>query len=230
MTRLLAFDTAGMACSVAVTEADTLLSHRNIEMSRGHAEALIPMIMSALADAETTFGELDGLAVTIGPGSFTGLRIGLAAARGIFLAANIPAMGLTNFELVLHTMRPFISPDRDILIAIDSKRADPYIQMFSSKFEPLSPPMAAAPENIPELINAPSVVVIGNAAGQVAAALTVGGIESHTDHADISPDARNLAHLASDRWSPPDGGQQLKPLYLRAPDTTKPGRDSRHSK
>ena len=88
--RVLAIDTALEACSVAVldTEESARARSRSLPMARGHAEALMPLIATVMSEARTEFAELDRIAVTVGPGSFTGLRVGVAAARGIGLAAR----------------------------------------------------------------------------------------------------------------------------------------------
>ena len=105
--RVLAIDTALEACSVAVldTERAELRAHESLSMQRGHAEALMPMVARVLDRAQLDFSAIDRVAVTTGPGSFTGLRVGIAAARGIALAAGKPAIGLTTlaaFAAPLH--------------------------------------------------------------------------------------------------------------------------------
>src|SRR5262249_11140968 len=96
--RVLAIDTALEACSVAVldTERADVRFHESIAMQRGHAEALMPLVARVLARSSLDFSALDRIAVTTGPGSFTGLRVGIAAARGIALAAGKPAIGLST--------------------------------------------------------------------------------------------------------------------------------------
>ena len=96
--RVLAIDTALEACSAAVldTEQAAITAHESLAMVRGHAEALMPLVARVLDRAGLEFAALDRIAVTTGPGSFTGLRVGIAAARGIALAAGKPAVGLTT--------------------------------------------------------------------------------------------------------------------------------------
>ena len=97
--RILAFDTATSACSAALWEDGRVGARRFETMTRGHAEALVPMIADVMDEAGTNFPRLDLIAVTVGPGAFTGLRIGLAAARGMALAAAVPCLGgLTDDE------------------------------------------------------------------------------------------------------------------------------------
>src|SRR6478609_5780043 len=96
--RILAIDTALEACSAAVldTEAGRTIAGESIDMARGHAEALMPLIARVMSDAQIDFSELGRIAVTVGPGSFTGMRVGIAAARGLALAAGRPAVGLST--------------------------------------------------------------------------------------------------------------------------------------
>ena len=100
MTRLLALDCAAGACSVAVLDATGVLAAAHRVMDRGQAEALMPMIADVLAEAGIAARDLCAVAATGGPGSFTGVRIGLAAARGIALAAGLPTVPVTTLEAV----------------------------------------------------------------------------------------------------------------------------------
>ena len=102
---ILAIDTALEACAAAVldTDAGQLLAEESLLMKRGHAEALMPMIARVMQSADLAFTSLDRIAVTVGPGSFTGLRVGISAARGLALAAKRPAVGLTTLSA-----RPFV--------------------------------------------------------------------------------------------------------------------------
>src|SRR5947207_14443737 len=120
--RVLAIDTALEACSVAVLDtahADARV-HESLAMQRGHAEALMPLIARFLDRAQLDFAAFDRIAVTTGPGSFTGLRVGIAAARGIALAAGKPAIGLSTLAAFA---APFIAADDTlpVVVAIDAR-------------------------------------------------------------------------------------------------------------
>ena len=103
---ILAIDTALEACAVALldTEANSLRAHESQAMARGHAEALMPMIDRVMKAAELPFTALDRIAVTVGPGSFTGLRVGISAARGLGLAAEKPVVGVTTLSALRRTL------------------------------------------------------------------------------------------------------------------------------
>ena len=97
---VLAIDTACSACSAALARDGVVVAARSEAMARGHAEALMPMVQAVMAEARIAWADLELVAVTNGPGSFTGLRTGLAAARGIALAQGIPVAGVTTLEAV----------------------------------------------------------------------------------------------------------------------------------
>ena len=126
---LLAIDTAGPDCSVGVARASadglTVLASDSERIGRGHAERLMPMIESTLARANIAFSDLDRIAVTTGPGSFTGIRVGVAAARGLALALDIPSVGVGSLEALLH---PVAKSRRDgtAIAVLDAKRGEVY--------------------------------------------------------------------------------------------------------
>ena len=95
--KILAFDSATSACSAAIWRDGEIPARRFVAMERGQSEALIPMVVEVLKEAGLTYAEIDFIAVTVGPGSFTGVRIGLAAARGMALAGGLPVVGVTTF-------------------------------------------------------------------------------------------------------------------------------------
>ncbi|MBF0307713.1 MAG: tRNA (adenosine(37)-N6)-threonylcarbamoyltransferase complex dimerization subunit type 1 TsaB, partial [Alphaproteobacteria bacterium] len=96
----LGFDTSLQACSVALWRDGAVLARRSECMARGHAEALLPMIVAVMADGGAAWRDLTLIGVTVGPGTFTGIRIGLAAARGLGLAAGLPVAGVGTADAV----------------------------------------------------------------------------------------------------------------------------------
>ncbi|HLA21084.1 MAG TPA: tRNA (adenosine(37)-N6)-threonylcarbamoyltransferase complex dimerization subunit type 1 TsaB, partial [Pseudolabrys sp.] len=158
--RVLAIDTALEACSAAVldTEHASVVAHESLPMLRGHAEALIPLIARVLERARLTFSELDRVAVTTGPGSFTGLRVGISAARGIALAAGKPAVGLSTLAAFA---APLIAADDTlpVVVAIDARHDHVYLQVFgpggrtlvTPRLVPLREALRAAATGAPRL-------------------------------------------------------------------------------
>src|SRR5918999_4803727 len=167
---VLAIDTALAACSVAVLDTDMpgMRAMESLPMQRGHAEALMPMVARVMDAAKLEFAALDRIAVTTGPGSFTGLRVGIAAARGIALAAGKPTVGLS-------TLSAYAAPQiaqRDsipVVAAIDARHNHVYLQVFgagartlvSARIAPMREAVRAAPLG--------PVRVVGSAAKEIAA-------------------------------------------------------------
>ena len=118
---ILAFDTSAAHCAAALLSGGTVLAQRTEMMSRGQAERLMPLLQDVLADANKNWGDLDAIGVGVGPGNFTGIRIGVSAARGLALGLNIPAVGVTGCEA-----RSKASPASD-LVAISAPRDQLYL-------------------------------------------------------------------------------------------------------
>src|ERR1700733_3137473 len=131
--RVLAIDTALAACSAAVLDTEHnggIVASESLPMVRGHAEALLPLLQRVMQAAGLTFPDIDRIAVTTGPGSFTGLRVGIAAARGIALAADKRAVGLS--PLSAYAAPPMAADDSfPVVVAIDARHAQVYLQVFS---------------------------------------------------------------------------------------------------
>ena len=207
---LLAVDTALGACSVAVLAGEETLVHRFVEMARGHAEALAPMVQEAMAEAGVPFTALDRLAVTTGPGTFTGQRVGLAFMRGLRVALKKPLIGITTLE----AMAAAAMATRAAAIH-DAKRDEAYLLLWEKGETVLAPivlPFADAIEKIREF--GPCALT---GSGAPAAAAELG---PQFPVSDIrQPDALWVARLALRR---PASAEAPAPLYLRAPDAKLP--------
>jgi tRNA threonylcarbamoyladenosine biosynthesis protein TsaB len=221
--RILAFDTAATACSAVIWIDGTIAARRFETMERGQAEALMPMVDAVLAVAATAYVDLNLIAVTIGPGAFTGLRIGLAAARGLALATGVPCLGVTTFDAVAHGT---VDEDRSrgiLLVALDAKRSDVYAQAFDGANMPLCAPVATLPAGLSDLVPAGPVTVVGDAAAAARDALTSAGRDAVVGVSPGLPDAATVAGLAAARWRPGDAiPPPPSPLYLRPPDAVVP--------
>ncbi|HEV7370153.1 tRNA (adenosine(37)-N6)-threonylcarbamoyltransferase complex dimerization subunit type 1 TsaB [Arenibaculum sp.] len=214
--KILALDCATGACSTAVTADGTVLARRDVAMARGQSEVLVPMVLATLEEAGLGFGDLDRLAVTVGPGSFTGLRIGLATARAMALAAGRPLIGVTTFEAFAHAVPAGRRDGRTVLVAVESRRAELFVQGFAPDLAPMEAPQVAPPGQV-RLPEGP-LLVAGDGAERMAGALA-----AHPDAriaAQAAPDAAVVARIAATREP---GGGMPGPLYLRAPDVTLPG-------
>ena len=221
--RILGFDTATSACSAAVWEDGRIAARRFEPMSRGQSERLMPMVREVLSEAGADFPDLDLLAVTTGPGAFTGLRIGLAAARGMALAGDLACFGVTTLDAVAAGVSETERQKANVLVVLDSKRAEVYAQAFRSDLRPLSEAQAFMPADLAALTatgegDANRVLVAGDGAGQVIQALKDKGIEAVLSTAPGVPDAATVAAIAAERWSSDQPAEPLRPLYLRPPD------------
>jgi tRNA threonylcarbamoyladenosine biosynthesis protein TsaB len=211
--KVLAFDCSGASCSAAVLIDDRPAAQRFVPMERGHAETLLPMIETVLREAALTPAGLDLLAVTIGPGSFTGLRIGLAAARGLALARKVPAIGVPSFDAVVAEE----AGERPLFIALESKRAELFLQR-RDRSDPRLPALVA-PEEWAAILPPGACCLAGDGAARLAAAVGRDDVAVLPGHG--LPDPVALARLGAARWQAGDR-TPLAPLYLRAPDTTAP--------
>ncbi len=216
--KILALDSATSACSAALWRDGRVRARRLAMMERGQSEALMPMILDVLAEAGCGFSQLDLLAVTVGPGAFTGLRIGLAAARGMALASGIGCLGVTTLEAVAHGVPAGERAGDPLLVALDSKRADLYVQVFAPDLEPLGPPQALLPGDLGGRVPAGRILVAGDAAGPAAGALAEAGVTVTLSAAPGIADAATVAALAARRWRPGTPVEPPAPLYLRRPD------------
>lgn len=218
MSRILAIDTATVACSAALWEEGSVRARRFAEMPRGQSEALMPMVAEVMAEVGLDYADLDLFAVTVGPGAFTGLRIGLAAARGMALAAGKPCLGVTTLEVVARNA----SEKGPLLVVLDSKRADLYAQVFDESGRPRGEPRAVLPEALGEMIDGVPVTVVGDAIDRALVALEEAGCSARAADGSGVPDAAVVAALAAERWRPDQRPTPPEPLYLRPPDAVKP--------
>jgi len=214
---VLSFDTATAACSAAVIEvgADTrVLSSLYCEPGRGHAEILLDKIAEVMSTAGVSFEDIDRQIVTRGPGSFTGVRVALSAARGFRLTHNIPICSLSTMQAIAANISKVEGPHPSSAIAVimDARRHQAFGQVFDTDLKPLSAPGLIDVEGLERWLEPwkdTPLSLLGTGAGLVTA-------ENRTvTNAPALPDAacfgRVLADIAPDE-APPD------PLYLREPD------------
>ncbi len=196
--RLLAIDTAADLCAACVFDAQAGERGRCVlDLGKGHAEHLMAVIGTALAEAGSTYTDLDAIAVSVGPGSFTGVRVGVAAARGLALALNIPAIGITTLAALARGARDD-NPGRAVAASIDAGRGQSYLATFSAAGELTFGPAALAVEAADARIRDMGEETL------IAAART----------ADIAIYAR----LGAERLATGGKPDRPKPLYLRDAD------------
>ncbi len=219
---ILAIDTALDACAAAVldTEAGQLIAQESQAMKRGHAEALMPLIARVIEQSGIAFAALDRIAVTTGPGSFTGLRVGLSAARGIALAANKPVVGLTTLTAYA---APLVSQNGEhpVISAIDARHDHVYLQVVSGNGSSLIQPRLASIEEALGATRFGSPHLVGNAAKILADRWPLEAPPPFKVDPQPAPDIAWVAWLGA-AVSP--NTAPARPFYLRAPDA-KPAKD-----
>ena len=202
---LIAIDTTGPICAVALRHGDGTIVSRSEEIGRGHAEHLMPSINAVLNSENVEWNQINAIACTTGPGSFTGLRVGLATAKGLALALNCPCMGVSVFQVFAHA---FGAP---LAVALDAKRNEIWMQIFDTKeHQPFAVNTSDALDRIPIHIN--------RIAGSASAQLLAGNNRFIELDSSFSPPIDSLAEYAAgqDISGSYRGGPQ--PLYLRVPD------------
>jgi tRNA threonylcarbamoyladenosine biosynthesis protein TsaB len=229
--KILAFDTSFGATSVAVRWSEAAGERRLAEAQqgeplrqRGQAERLIPMLKEVMATTGLAFHELDRIAVTTGPGTFTGVRIGVAAARALALASGVPTVGVSSLAVMAHQAHERLGASRRqrlLAVAVDARRDSVFIQLFPHRHHPVGPPqllaLPAAAQCLLALAEGDPIIV-GSGARRVLRALTSAGGQGEASLPDLLPAARALASLACE-LAPT---QSLQPNYLRPPDVKPP--------
>lgn len=208
--RLLAIDTALEACSVGIADGDAPLILMSETIGRGHAERLMGMVEAAMREAGLAFRDLDRIAVTIGPGSFTGVRVGIAAARGLALVVGCPVVGIGTLAALAGKAR-VIAGARPVLAALDARRSEVYAQAFDADGTPRGPAIVAAPALVAESF-AGDMVLAGSGADLVRAMLAS---DTPVVHRDAAPDIGAVLRLG---LAAPSPAGPPRPFYLRPPD------------
>jgi tRNA threonylcarbamoyladenosine biosynthesis protein TsaB len=218
---ILAFDTCFNACSAALLRgSEEYIFSRFEPMAKGHAERLAPMIEEVVSEAGIPFAAISRIAVTCGPGTFTGTRIGVAAARALALALEKPLVASTSLAVMAEEIADSLSaqghsPNCEILIAMDARHDEVYCQHFKTG-QSMGEPAVLSPQKAAELISIDhEAAVSGSAAPRLAAAAARSGRQLRPIRPDLLPSARFLARLAVRL---PVMTQAVSPLYLRPAD------------
>lgn len=224
--RLLAFDTSMQACSVAVEiirhEQKSSLHQCFEPMQQGHAERLLPMIGEVLADAGLAIGDIDRIAVTLGPGSFTGVRIGIATARGLALATGADLVGDSSLRLIAlqYMATHAVAPDDLICVAVDARRGQLYCQQFEGLAARSEGPCVLTPEGLVRSLPPDKRIhLVGNGALRLREAAARPGFEAAVPQ-DVAtePTLPNAVYLLPIASVMRVSDTPLRPLYLRPPD------------
>ncbi len=214
--RILAIDTSCGAAAAAVVESGRMepLAVVSRAMLRGHAEALAPMVEEVLGSIQGGVASLDRIAVTTGPGSFTGIRVGLALARAMGLALGIPVVGVST--LAAFAAQLLSKPRQGVIAAaIDARHGSAYFQLFESSGRPLGLPRCDSLRECVRQIGDGPALLAGDAAALLAVEAHRAGLPYDLESATDTPDIVAVARmgLALDPAANP-----ARPLYVKPPD------------
>lgn len=221
---ILAIDAGGHACSAALWRSGVVLARETQAISHGQAAALMPMIERVMHRAGIAYPDLARIAVAVGPGGFTGLRVAIATARGLGLAAKVPVVGISSFQAAASIRATeILAADRGprrIFVLIDSRREEPYVAELDAELALIGAPRILLPAEAAAMIAAAAPALV---LGDGTALLDAGLVRDFPDDITIRPtavDAVDVAALAADA----DRRFDLPPLpvYLRPPDVSKP--------
>ena len=208
MTTILAIDTSTGPCSVAVWHDGRIAVYVENSKPVMQSASLMPMVEDTLAESGLCYKDLNLVAATVGPGSFTGIRVGLASAIGIAYATAIPGVGYTTLEVLAHAAGKQAGP---VLSALNAGKGEYYYQPYeiSPRWQALSEPAVGSPETVASTLGTP--------------ALTSGNVVlEKTGFTPVPVDFPRADILAGLAASDSDGLTELKPFYIRAPDAKLP--------
>jgi tRNA threonylcarbamoyladenosine biosynthesis protein TsaB len=202
---VLGLDTCLGACSVAVLRDGAIVAAQSEPMTRGHQERLAPMVRDVISGGGLAFSALDRIGVTVGPGSFTGLRVGLAFAKGLGLALGRPCVGIGTLEALASGVAGLTAA------VIDAGRGNLYVQLFESGAALTAPDilnLAAATARLIEVCGGRDLTLVGPGASLI----HIAAPEARLVSVD-APTPETVARLAATAPLTP-----ATPLYLRPPD------------
>ena len=205
--KLLAIDTSSSICAACVFETDTgtILAQESRDIGRGHAEILMELIQNTLSESQVTYQDLKRIGVTIGPGSFTGVRVGMTVARGLGLSLNIPVVGISTLDACIATARGF-GHESLLVSLLDAKRGELYCKLEGQEA------FAASYEDIAKRIEGMNVGLCGSGASILNEACQKNYIIIHENAASEIEIIAKISAKMPNPSSPPE------PLYLRSAD------------
>lgn len=210
---VLSIDTAMSGVSVGVNATNGHTVSRMIETARGQAAILVPTIQEALSEAQITFADVELIVTTIGPGSFTGLRIGLATARSLSLALDVPIVGLNTLDVMA---RHYV-PSKPLLVVLETKRQDFYARFYDTDYTPLSEPFSGEAEMILKRAPHEDFVVGGDCLErfQVSVSDEMALLDNW-----MQPDPILIAQYGLSIFHEQGASERVDPLYLRGADVS----------
>jgi len=220
---VLSLDTCFDACSAAAGRGlrtlTPAISFAWEPMQRGHAEHLLPMVQTVMSDAKLDFSALDRIAVTCGPGTFTGTRICVSAARALALATGAEIVAVSSLKLMAMSASLPAAPTRRIAIATDARRGEVYLEVFDRhSLASLAGPTCSAIDDAARMLGPLPIVIAGSGAESLADAARRIGVEATAIAPGLLPDAFDMLFVAAEMST----SSTVRPLYLRPPDAKPP--------
>lgn len=217
---VLAFDTAMAGISVGINAANGYTVSRQVETQRGQASMLIPLIQEMLEEAQIEFKDLDLIVSTFGPGSFTGLRIGLTTAKTLSMALNIPLVGLNTLDV----MARHYETDKPLLIVLETKRKDFYAKFYNGIIDTvrtdLSDPFSGEASEI--MARVPEAALTGFDIGGDCINRFKSEVSVDINALDnwVQPDAILMAQMGLQKFEALGADEDIQPLYMRGADVS----------
>jgi tRNA threonylcarbamoyladenosine biosynthesis protein TsaB len=220
--RVLVIDTATRRATVAVVQADQVLAEALHEQPTTHAERLLSMVDDVLVRSVGTLASIDLIAVGMGPGSFTGVRVGMAVAKGLGFACGIPGVGVTSLAAMAHAARQVVGAG-PVIPLLDAKKGEVFLACFDGQGGVVAGPEHISREGVAGWLGAASPTG-STVVGEVATEIGLGEAEVARGASCDLPGARSMAALALAHWTVhhQDQLESLEPLYVRPPDITRP--------
>ncbi len=217
---ILACDTSQQACSVALLKQNGDCFEKSEVVDVGHAEYLPLMMQEVMDDAEVKCSDLTELVVTVGPGSFIGLRVGLSFMRGLALACHLPLYGLNSLVALAVSAQEVNTESLEILSVIDARREQVYVQRFTSDLDPIEIPQIVSSEEYAKTLPEKPFLLIGTGADLIAPFLP------WAQKIDMVKYPRPSAMIKLIKLSSPLIEASPNPIYLRLADAKLPSQDS----
>ncbi len=210
---VLAFDTAMGGISVGVIASNGHIVSRQMETAREQASMLVPMIQEVLDEAQIEFKDIDLLGCSVGPGSFTGLRIGLTTARVLSLSLDVPLIGLNSLEVMAH----HYVTEKPILVVLETKRKDFYFQYFDTARTDLTPPFSGLAQEVIDAAPCDTFDIGGDCLSRFKSTIK-GNFDTLQNL--VQPDPIIMAQMSLARFEPGIDKNSVDPIYLRDADVS----------
>ena len=216
-TVLLSIDTSIGPCSVAISRGAEILAYAHIEDFHQQSKQLVPLCESALKVAGLTYQDMDGVCATVGPGSFTSIRVGMATAKATAFALSKPYYGVSTLQVIASAHTNSTIP---ILAAFDAHRGEAYVQLFNADVTSVGEPEALPYAELLSKYTQSELMVVGNAAPKIKELLS--GMTSWKFSQENVPDARKVSAFVNANIGKNESVFSASPIYIRPPDAKIP--------